>query len=356
MRHYELVVVLSPMISPDEAGQAWERIKGFITNREAEIVHEERWGTRRLAYPVKKGQYQFLEGNYHLTRFATEQSFNRELENYLKLDDQVLRSLVTATLTEEELAAHAAQTRAPRPPRPPAGAPPAGGPAPGAAPAAAATAAPPAAEGASAPSADAPAHACRRGSPGRNFCRNARPRGYTARRPPAGTAVRVTGFAVNKIIVIGNLGSDPEMRYTPNGQSVTSFNIASNRRYRTADGEQREETEWFRCSAFGRLADVCNQYLTRGQQVYVEGRLRDAVIRIGTASLATHWTLRSPKCRCWDAGETTNMVAEVVVTATVAATAAVRAEATSRRGTKPTICPSSRVIQTTGKLKRKRNV
>jgi single-strand DNA-binding protein len=79
---------------------------------------------------------------------------------------------------------------------------------------------------------------------------------------------------VNKIIVIGNLGSDPEMRYTPNGQSVTSFNIASNRRYRTADGEQREETEWFRCSAFGRLGETCNQYLTRGQQVYVEGRLR----------------------------------------------------------------------------------
>ena len=127
MRHYELVVVLSPMISPDEAGQAWERIKGYITNREAEIVHEERWGTRRLAYPVKKGQYQFLEGNYHLTRFSTDQSFNRELENYLKLDDQVLRSLVTATLSEEELAAHAAQTRAPRPPRAPAGAPPAPG-------------------------------------------------------------------------------------------------------------------------------------------------------------------------------------------------------------------------------------
>ena len=79
---------------------------------------------------------------------------------------------------------------------------------------------------------------------------------------------------MNKIIVIGNLGNDPEMRYTPNGQSVTSFNIASNRRYRTADGEQREETEWFRCSAFGRLGETCNQYLTRGQQVYVEGRLR----------------------------------------------------------------------------------
>ena len=152
------------MISPDEAGQAWERIKGFITNREAEIVHEERWGTRRLAYPVKKGQYQFLEGNYHLTRFATEQTFNRDLENYLKLDDNVLRSLVTATVSEEELAAHAAQTRAPRPPRPPAGAPPQGAP-PGAAqapaqpPAEGGAAAPAAVAEASQPAAEAPAAA-----------------------------------------------------------------------------------------------------------------------------------------------------------------------------------------------------
>ena len=79
---------------------------------------------------------------------------------------------------------------------------------------------------------------------------------------------------MNKIIVIGNLGRDPEMRYTPNGQSVTSFSVASSRRYTTAAGEQREETEWFNVSAWGRLADTCNQYLTKGQQVYVEGRLR----------------------------------------------------------------------------------
>lgn len=151
------------MISPDEAGQAWERIKGFITTREAEIVHEERWGTRRLAYPVKKGQYQFLEGNYHLTRFTTDATFNRDLENYLKLDDNVLRSLVTLTLSEEELAAHAAQTRAPRPPRPPAGAPPAGAP-PAAGQAAAApasaeeaTAPPASAEEATAPAGETPA-------------------------------------------------------------------------------------------------------------------------------------------------------------------------------------------------------
>ena len=55
---------------------------------------------------------------------------------------------------------------------------------------------------------------------------------------------------------------------------MTSFSVASSRRYTTAAGEQREETEWFNCTAFGRLADVCNQYLVRGQQVYVEGRLR----------------------------------------------------------------------------------
>ena len=79
---------------------------------------------------------------------------------------------------------------------------------------------------------------------------------------------------MNKIIVIGNVGRDPEMRYTAGGQAVTSFSVASNRRYRGSDGEQREETDWFNVSAFGRLSEICNQYLTRGQQVYIEGRLR----------------------------------------------------------------------------------
>ena len=78
---------------------------------------------------------------------------------------------------------------------------------------------------------------------------------------------------MNKIIIIGNLGRDPEMRYSASGTPMTSFSIATNRRYTTAAGEQREETEWFNCTAFGRLADTCNQYLARGRQVYVEGRL-----------------------------------------------------------------------------------
>ncbi len=78
---------------------------------------------------------------------------------------------------------------------------------------------------------------------------------------------------MNKIIVIGHLGRDPEMRYTPNGQAVTSFSVASSRRYTTSSGEQREETEWFNVSAWGKLGETCNQYLAKGRQVYVEGRL-----------------------------------------------------------------------------------
>jgi len=79
---------------------------------------------------------------------------------------------------------------------------------------------------------------------------------------------------MNKIIIIGHLGRDPELKYTPQGQGVTSFSVASSRKYKTAAGEQREETEWFNCSAWGKLAEVCNQYLTKGKQVYVEGRLK----------------------------------------------------------------------------------
>ena len=78
---------------------------------------------------------------------------------------------------------------------------------------------------------------------------------------------------LNKIMIIGNLGSDPEMRYTPSGTAVTSFSVAVNRNYTTGGGERREETEWFRVNAWDRLAEITNQYLTKGRQVYVEGRL-----------------------------------------------------------------------------------
>ena len=80
-------------------------------------------------------------------------------------------------------------------------------------------------------------------------------------------------MSMNKITIIGNLGRDPEMRYMQSGDAVTNFSVATNRRYRTRDGQQRDETEWFNVSAWGRLAEITNQYLSRGSQVYVEGRL-----------------------------------------------------------------------------------
>lgn len=81
-------------------------------------------------------------------------------------------------------------------------------------------------------------------------------------------------MTMNKILVIGNVGNDPEMRYTPSGTAVTTFSLATNRVYTTSDGERREETEWFRVSAWGRLAEQCNNYVTKGRKVYAEGRLR----------------------------------------------------------------------------------
>lgn len=76
------------------------------------------------------------------------------------------------------------------------------------------------------------------------------------------------------IIIAGNLGRDPEMRYTPNGQAVTNFSIASNRFYRKSDGEQVKETIWFRVTSWGKQAETCNNYLQKGSKVLIEGRLK----------------------------------------------------------------------------------
>jgi single-strand DNA-binding protein len=77
-----------------------------------------------------------------------------------------------------------------------------------------------------------------------------------------------------KVIIVGNLGRDPEMRYMPDGTPVTSFSVATNRRWNNPDGSQGEETVWFRVSAWRRLAETCNQYLQKGRQVLVEGRMQ----------------------------------------------------------------------------------
>jgi single-strand DNA-binding protein len=81
-------------------------------------------------------------------------------------------------------------------------------------------------------------------------------------------------YGLNKVMIIGNLGKEPEMRYTPSGRPVTTFTVAVSRSWNTADGERHTDTEWFNVVAWGKLAEICKQYLNKGQQVYVEGRLQ----------------------------------------------------------------------------------
>ena len=77
----------------------------------------------------------------------------------------------------------------------------------------------------------------------------------------------------HKVVLVGNLGRDPEMRYTPTGQAVSNMSVATNRRFTDSSGEQRDETVWFRISVWGRQAETVSQYLRKGRQVLVEGNL-----------------------------------------------------------------------------------
>ena len=79
---------------------------------------------------------------------------------------------------------------------------------------------------------------------------------------------------LNKVMIIGNLCRDPEMRYTPSGKAVTSFAVETRRDWMGPDGERHEESEWFNVVAWGNLAEICKQHLVRGQQVNIEGRLQ----------------------------------------------------------------------------------
>lgn len=79
---------------------------------------------------------------------------------------------------------------------------------------------------------------------------------------------------VNKVILVGNLGADPTLRYTASGTAVTQFNIATTERFNNKAGEREERTEWHRVVAWAKLAEICNQYLKKGKQVYIEGRLQ----------------------------------------------------------------------------------
>ena len=79
---------------------------------------------------------------------------------------------------------------------------------------------------------------------------------------------------VNKVILIGNLGADPEVRYSQSGTAIASFRIATTEVWKKQDGSKEEQTEWHRIVAFGRLAEICGEYLAKGSKVYIEGRLQ----------------------------------------------------------------------------------
>ncbi|PWT76836.1 MAG: single-stranded DNA-binding protein [Proteobacteria bacterium] len=80
--------------------------------------------------------------------------------------------------------------------------------------------------------------------------------------------------SVNKVILIGNLGRDPEVRYMPSGDAVATLSVATTEKWKDKSGEQQEQTEWHRVSFFGRQAEICGEYLRKGSQIYVEGRLQ----------------------------------------------------------------------------------
>ena len=107
---------------------------------------------------------------------------------------------------------------------------------------------------------------------------------------------------INKAILIGNLGRDPEVSYTPSGMAVAKFSIATSERWKDKNtGEMQERTEWHRITAFGRLGEICGEYLSKGRQVYIEGRIqtssweKDGITRYTTEIIASEMKMLGAK-------------------------------------------------------------
>ncbi len=94
MREYEMVAVLNPALGVEDVTALWDRVKKNVTDRGGELFHEEHWGMRRLAYPIRRPGQKVIEGNYYLARFKSEATKVAELENQLRLREEVLRFLV----------------------------------------------------------------------------------------------------------------------------------------------------------------------------------------------------------------------------------------------------------------------
>ena len=115
---------------------------------------------------------------------------------------------------------------------------------------------------------------------------------------------------LNKIMLIGNLGRDPEMNYTPSGVAVTKFSLAVSRTYKASSGEKRDETEWFNIVAWNKLAETCNSYLRKGNKIYIEGRLttrkytdKNGVERTAIDVIANEMEMLTPKTQSTSSSE-----------------------------------------------------
>lgn len=113
--------------------------------------------------------------------------------------------------------------------------------------------------------------------------------------------------SINKVILIGNLGGDPEVRYTPSGTAVANFTIATTEQWTSKDGKKEEKTEWHKIVAWGRLGEICGEYLHKGKQVYIEGKLqtrswedRDGNKKYTTEIIAFTMQMLGPKGRDGD--------------------------------------------------------
>ncbi len=110
--------------------------------------------------------------------------------------------------------------------------------------------------------------------------------------------------SVNKVILVGNLGADPELRYAPSGTAVANFSLATTDQWTNKEGAKEEKTEWHRIVAFGRLGEICGEYLHKGKQVYIEGKLqtrswedREGLKRYTTEIIASTMQMLGPKER-----------------------------------------------------------
>lgn len=148
-------------------------------------------------------------------------------------------------------------------------------------------------------------------------------------------------FSLNRAQIVGNLTRDPEMRYTPNGQAVCSFGVATNRRWRDKDGNQQEATEFHNIVAWGKLAEITSQYLKKGNKVYVEGRLQtrswegqDGNKRNRTEIVAENFIFLTPKGSA-PTGEISNDIEEFPASAEATAGRPASAEKTEKTSAKP---------------------